>query len=284
MIDTLLLSGGGIKGIAYFALYDFLNDLNYIDRIKNIVSCSIGSFFAICISMRINYDIIFEIITNVLMSDNLYNVDDIDFDSFDKLGFFENKLFLIIFKHLFKYKYNRENLTLLELYNETGINNEVKVYNYTLMKTEYYSHINYPDMDVALLITAATSIPIINKYVEYNDNYLLDGGISGKLPRCNYKNYLGFILNDSLIYDIDRDDIISYLEFLFFNRTDVIESEYINSKRIINISLDISTFKFNMSSEEIDKNIKISYNIIKDFYDKNKDIFDLDKSSKKPPS
>ena len=42
-------------------------------------------------------------------------------------------------------------------------------------------------MDVAILITAATSIPIVNKYIVYNDQYLLDGGISGKLPKCKYK-------------------------------------------------------------------------------------------------
>ena len=119
MIDTLLLSGGGSKGIAYFALYDFLNELNYMDNIKNIVSCSIGSFFAVSMSMRINNKIITKILSNVLMSKKLYSFDNIDFDLFDKLGFFENNLFLIILKHLFKYKYNRENLTLIELYNET---------------------------------------------------------------------------------------------------------------------------------------------------------------------
>ena len=284
MIDTLLLSGGGSKGIAYFALYDFLNELNYMDHIKNIVSCSIGSFFAVSMSMRINNKIIIKILSNVLMSNKLYSFDNIDFDLFDKLGFFENNLFLIILKHLFKYKYNRENLTLIELYNETGINNEIKVYNYTKMKSEYYNHINNPDMDVAILITAATSIPIVNKYIVYNDQYLLDGGISGKLPKCKYGNYLGVILNDTLMYNIDKDDIISYLEFLFLNRTDVIESEYIDKKRIIRVDLDISTLKFDMTTEDIDKYRNISYNIFKEFYNNNKDIFDLEKSSKKPSS
>ena len=50
-----------------------------------------------------------------------------------------------------------------------------------------------------------------------------------------HENYLGVILNDTLMYNIDRDDIISYLEFLFLNRTDIIESEYIDKKRTISV-------------------------------------------------
>ena len=284
MIDTLLLSGGGLKGIAYFALYDFLNELNYMDNIKNIVSCSIGSFFGVCMSMRINNKIIIKILINVLLLNKSYSIDHIDFDSFDRLGFFENTLFPIILKHLFKYKYNREKLTLIELYNETGINNEVKIYNYTKMKTEYYNHLNNPDMDVGILIAAATSMPIVNKYVIYKDQYLLDGGISGKMPKCNYKNYFGVVLNDSLIFDIDKDDIISYLEFLFFNRTDTIECEYFDDNRMVNINLELSVFKFNMTIDELESCINKSYDMIKEFYNNNKDIFDLDKSSEEPTS
>lgn len=272
MIDTLVLSGGGIKGCAFLGVYTYLLEEDLVKNIKNIISCSIGSFIAICISMNISNKLMRRILLKIKID---YNIEDICLSEFSNHGFFDNKIFYIIIKNLLKHKYNIEKISLKDLYDKTKINNEFKIYNYTKKKTEYYNHINNPDMDLALLITASTSIPLINKYVEYNGNYLIDGGISGSYPvlkNKKYENYIGLCFSKENILN-DPDDIIQYITFLLIGRDEEISYEYINKKRIIKINTDISMTDFDISEEKINDLIKNGYNSIKDFHINNNKYF-----------
>ena len=49
MINTLILSGGSSKGIAYIGIFQslFYNNIINIDNIKYIISCSAGSIFSL---------------------------------------------------------------------------------------------------------------------------------------------------------------------------------------------------------------------------------------------
>jgi hypothetical protein len=280
MIDTLILSGGGAKGAAYIGVYNYLVEKNLLKNIKNIVSCSIGSFFGVCMSMNINMNIIKHLFMNI---NSIYDIDNIDLESFQNFGFFENNIFIIIIKHILQHKYNLKQITLKELFDITGINHEIKVYNYTLLKTEYYNHINHPNIDLALIITAATSIPIINQYVNYNGHYLLDGGISGSFPSCNYKynNYIGIWLDSTHKINTNPDDFLTFLKFIIMQRDGHISSEYLNNKRILKINSKITMFSFDISNDEVDLLIQNGYNSFKKFHETNLKLFKNKKSSKK---
>jgi len=274
MIDTLYLSGGSSKGIVYIGIINSLNEHDVLKNIKNIISCSIGSFIAICISININIEILNRIINNTKLN---YDIDNIDLDNIiNNHGLFKNTTFEVILKHLFLYKFNVTNLTIKELYEKTGINNEIKIYNYSTRKTEYYNHINNPDIDVALLITAATSIPIINEYVNYNDNYLLDGGISGSYPilkNKKYKNYIGIWLRDNN-KNTDKNDFIEYINFILLNVEDKICDKHVcNNKRILTIKLATSLIDFNVSENVINDLITTGYNNMNKYIKNNKKLF-----------
>tara|TARA_X000000950_G_scaffold148860_1_gene183622 strand:- start:2154 stop:2975 length:822 start_codon:yes stop_codon:yes gene_type:complete len=272
MIDTLVLSGGGIKGAAFIGAYTYLLEKDLIKNIKNIISCSIGSFIAVCISMNISNKLIASITHNVKID---YDLENICISEFSNHGFFDNKIFYSIIKYLLKHKYGIEKISLRDLYDKTKINNEIKIYNYTKKKTEYYNHINNPDMDLALLITASTSIPLLNKYIQYNGDYLLDGGISGSYPvlkNKKYENYIGLCFNNEKILN-DPDDIIQYITFLLLGRDDEICEEYKNKKRIIKINTDVSMTDFDISEEKINELIENGYNSIKEFHINNKKYF-----------
>jgi hypothetical protein len=275
MIDTLFLSGGSSKGFAYIGLFKYLIDEGIFENIKNIISCSIGSFVAIMMSININHDLLITIMINIKLN---YDIDHINIDNlFNQHGLFKNVIFYSIFKYLFKYKYGVEKLTLKELYDHTGINHEIKVYNYTKRCGEYYNHINHPNIDVALLITAATSIPLINEYVIYNGDYLLDGGINGSYPFLNkkmYKNYIGIKLSDNCNHD--SNDIFDLIQLVFINASDETANVFINNnKRIITIYCKgiQSMLNFELSNDMIQNLINIGYDTIKQYVDNNKKLF-----------
>lgn len=272
MIDTLVLSGGGIKGSAFLGVYSYLLEKDICKNIKNIISCSIGSFIAICISMNISTKLMYRIVHSVKVD---YDFGNLCLSEFSNNGLFDNKIFYSIIKHLLKHKYNIENISLKDFYDKTKINNEIKIYNYTKKKTEYYNHINNPDMDLAHLITATTSIPLLNKYVEYNGDYLLDGGISGSYPvlkNKKYENYIGICFSKEKILN-DPDDILQFISFLFLGRDDELCEEYKNKNRIIQINTDVYMTDFYISEEKINKLIIDGYNSIKEFHIKNKKYF-----------
>lgn len=286
MIDTLFLSGGGVKGFIYTGIFKFLEEKDLLKNIKNIISCSIGSFFAFCFSIKLNLSIIKKILLNI----NLYDIDDIDFNNFTEYGFFDNTIFIIAIKHILLYKYNVDKITLKELYDKTKINHKIKIYNYTKLKTEYYDHISNPDMDLALLITAATSIPLINKYVVYNNQYLLDGGITGSYPLIKdekYNNYIGIFMysNDDVNDENEENNFIDFIKFLLYKRDSQTSLEFLNyDKRIFKLGLNISSTCFKLSECDIENLINNGYINFKEYYNNNKDIFDNNLSTEEPPS
>ena len=77
MIDTLYLSGGSIKGVSYIGVIKSLSEHNLLNNIKNIISCSIGSFIAICISIKVNINILEKIIKSY-DTNKLYDYDNIN--------------------------------------------------------------------------------------------------------------------------------------------------------------------------------------------------------------
>ena len=144
-------------------------------------------------------------------------------------------------------------------------------------------------MDLALLITAATSIPIINKYIVYNNQYLLDGGITGSYPFINdekYKNYIGIYIyvEDNDNTNNDENNFIDFIKFLFYKRDSQIEKQYLNSdKRILKLGLNIPTTCFKLSESDVDNLINTGYINLKEYYNNNKDIFENNLLTKEPP-
>ena len=101
----------------------------------------------------------------------LYNYDNIDIDTIlDGNGFFENNICSIIISNLLYIKYGVRDMTLSELYKKTNIDIQFKVFNYTRNKSEYISYLNHPDMNIILLIKMSTCMPILNKYIMYQNN------------------------------------------------------------------------------------------------------------------
>ena len=186
-IDTLILSGGSIKGLSFLGSIKYLVEHNYIDsNFKNIkkIICVSASFLFILILILLEYD--YNNIENIMINfdyKEFLDMDDLSIKSFiNEYGFINYHRTHIYIQKLLKEKYNVESISLLKLYKISGIHIIVKVVNVTNDKIEYIDHINNPKINILKLIQMTTCIPLLIKPVKYKNNLYLDGGLSGNCP------------------------------------------------------------------------------------------------------
>lgn len=243
MIDTLILSGGGLNSICILPFIKQLINHNLIDfkKIKNIISVSGSSYFIIPLILGISVDASIKLFMG--NNKNIINIDDLSFNTLmDDLGFFSNDFFSEHLTSLFKILNIDQNITLKELYDKTNINYVIKVSNISKNKIEYLNHKNYPNLYVKKAIQMTTAVPIVFKPIKYNDEYYVDGAYSGNFPieyvkKYKYNNHIGInIINKS---ENEITDINSYINALFnqpLSNTDIIR----NNKKIFTIVFDES--------------------------------------------
>ena len=189
MIDTLILSACGLKGIYYVGVFQSLFEHKIFERtdIKHIVCCSSGCLFGLLFLLGYSLDFIQTIVFSIDF-ENLFEYDDL-LDLFSKNGLFYIDKFVKIFEIALLGKQYKKDITMKELYEQTNINYVLKVYNYTDKRDEYISYENYPDIPVLKAISMSCSIPILFKTIEHDDKIYVDGGITGSTPTVKDERY-----------------------------------------------------------------------------------------------
>lgn len=194
MIDSIVLSGGGLNGILMLGAIQHSMDANLFNmsNIDMLVGTSIGSL--ICYLLAIGY-----FPTEVMCLLAKYQ---------EELNIMTNKFSMMkmmkleggmSFTHL---QYILEQITLnktgtlftlkslYERYNKTLV---CVTYNFTTQQIEYMSHENYPDLPCILAIRMSCSIPVIFEKCMFNGNHYIDGGVYDNLaiqyPLLHGKKY-----------------------------------------------------------------------------------------------
>ena len=270
-IDTLILSGGGPSGIAYFGIFNALFEKKIIDAklkgIKEIITTSVGIipsiFFMLGISLNVGKHIIMNYnFKHILDNDNL-KIDNILVD----FGLFSTDGVSKLIQSVIKNYTHKEDYTLLEFYEKTKIKLNVKVFNSTRSQVQYLSYENNPDLSLLKLIQMTTAIPLFFKPVRYNDELYVDGGMRGHFPIeiCKSDKYFGvFITGGSINHEspiIKLFPILEYFYSLIINQDQIIYDIKNNKKdkRIIFNKVDYG-LNFDMPTEDKLKIIDIAYN------------------------
>ena len=269
-IDTLILSGGGPSGIAYFGILKALFEKNIInnnlDGIQEIITTSVGIipsiFLILKLPLNIGEKIIMRYNLNVLTDMDLITIDNILVD----FGLFDNSAISDLIQSILKNLINVEDLTLQKLYKISKIKLTVKVFNTTKKQLEYISYKTNPELSILTLAQMTTAIPLFFKPIQYNNCMYVDGGLRGHFPieECKSENYLGlFIRGGSMPKDTELFKLFPILEFLYslmINQDQVIYDikENKGSSKIIYIEVDYG-LNFNMPSNDKEKIINNSY-------------------------
>lgn len=252
-VDTLLLSGCSTKGNAIIGSLMALVNKKIIDlqKIETYICCSGGAIIGLLLCCGYSLSFIYQLSIR-LNYNSLLNIDDLNM-LFDNCGLFDNNLLSNIIKKLIYRKYKKIDVTLKDLYDLTDKYFMIKVFNLTEKKTEYISHETHPELLVSESIQMTTCIPILFKPIYYRNNYYLDGGLTGNMVYSKkHKNYMGIYITTKCDCNIDKINIIQYIQLLTYSLFENYDFNIDNNPKIINLSdiFNESCFDFNINDEQ----------------------------------
>lgn len=178
--DTLVLSGGSIKGIVTLGALQYAYENYYLKHINTYIGTSAGAM--ICYLLCIGYtplEILVYISTHSEVFDKLQNFDIVNM--YNGLG---ATSFLVIQDMLEKMTISKIGrlITLKELYDEFGKKLICTTYNDTDSKIEYFSYENQPSLPCLIGLRMSSNLPEIFEDFTYNGKQYIDGGLGDNFP------------------------------------------------------------------------------------------------------
>lgn len=171
-LDTLVLSGGGIKGIAMLGAVAALNKHKVFDRVNTFVGVSVGSIVATVLAMKLDPRAVFT--THVL---DFKYVADIDITRLDKTfgldsgKYLEEWIATIV-----------PDMTFEEFHARFASHLVVVVTDLNLHCPVYFSHVETPAFSVRKALRMSCSIPLYFSAVPHDGHLYVDGGVSNNFP------------------------------------------------------------------------------------------------------
>jgi predicted patatin/cPLA2 family phospholipase len=257
-IDTLCLSGGGVKGFAFLGSLEYLEDIKYIDikKINNYVGTSAGAMLAFIFSLGYSVMDVVDFIINFnftkLIPDTDINTVLLSYgiDTGDKI--------MIIMQNFLKEKYNLDDITFEEHYLLTNMKLTFIGTNYNKGTEIAFNHINSPKMSVLTALRISISVPIIFTPVLYESEYYIDGGLVNNFPikYCNPSTTIGIYIKHSISNKMDN--ILNLTMGCLSIVTDIISRKDCNDCDFNNYNvIEIENFNQETTNFDIDMDKKI---------------------------
>ena len=265
MIKNLVLSAGGVNGYLFVGSLKYLIENNLLNDLEHILGTSAGSLFGFIYLLGFTIDEIIELATK-MSPDIILNITGKNVLSFlEDYGIDDGEKFIKIIKIICKRKVDNSNITFQELYNKTKITFTVSALNLNQKKLVYFSHINYPDLEIYKAIRMSTSIPIIFKPYIFKEQYFVDGGAIDPCSLNYFKNPKETL---ALMISSKKVKINNFKEFiitLFCSPIEKVIEEYYDKPNIIIFdSNDNEGLDFKINKERILELIETGFNNTKE--------------------
>ena len=221
--ESLVFSGGGIKGLAYVGAIKALEEKQLFQNIKRFAGASAGAITAALLAIGMNGKELDHQMSTVDFGTFLQksNVDiqslahnpsqllhlkvgpAVIFDEVSKLGLCDGSVFVKWLTSMFKLKGFDETTTFSQLYEKTGNELSVVLCYANCSKTVIASHKNeeLSNMPVVTAVRGSMSIPLVFEPLRWNNNDYVDGGTMYNYPieifddNPSPDKTLGFILS-----------------------------------------------------------------------------------------
>lgn len=170
--DTLVLSGGGIKGIAMLGAMGYMHEHGVLRGIDHFIGTSVGAVVATAMAMGLVPDEVFR----KHVAPFKYNPD-ID------ITHLERNFGLDSGKNLEAWIASFVPNTTFEAFYETyGKSLTVCVTNLNTHSAEYFSKESTPDLPIRLALRMSCSVPLYFSAVRHKGNLYVDGGVACNFP------------------------------------------------------------------------------------------------------
>ena len=213
-IHNLVISGGSIGGLIVAGVWRAMEEYGRHSDIVNIAGCSVGSIFALLISLGYNAYELKTVCKNFRYKDYAsLNI----LCMFEKLGLEDGDNIMRLLKTLTTLKIGSvcegDKLTFRQLYNITGRRLHVNAYCIEDDCGAYFTVDNTPDMPVLLAIRMSIAIPLVLTAVRHNGKTYVDGGLDNVFPISIFpaENTLGIrIINRESVFTEAASTEVSY--------------------------------------------------------------------------
>ena len=262
-IDTLVFSGASTKITLFVGILRCLYEQRILtpelEGIHTIYTCSASTLLVVYMLLGVSLDVMEHCCMHGNF-ENLINLDEINITGLvDSFGLVSNELLGTLVTNLLKEKFNREDMTLQELYDYKPICLSVKCANITKNKIDYINHTTDPDLSIITLLCMTTAIPFLFKPVIYKGDMYLDGGINGGYPVDKATdNYLGVWIRGNDSDSVIADNLLSFMYKL--GTLKQFDEERLPQSNTIMYYSDIHFSNFTLSPETKQELITLGYN------------------------
>jgi predicted acylesterase/phospholipase RssA len=223
ILDTLVLSGGAIKGIAQLGALHYMDSLGILKNITTFAGSSAGSVIGTLISIGYKPVEIYHFFMNA----NVKNFTKVNaYNFFNKLGLDDGKRFTLITKKFFKAKSIDPNITFKKLYRKTKKKIIITGTCINDKKTYYFSHDTEPNMRVIDALRISASIPVVFTPRKYKGKVFIDGGCTDNYPIELFRHKIDQVIG---VYVSERKPVhekISSIETFMMSTMDCIREGF----------------------------------------------------------
>lgn len=176
---TLVLSGGGVRGIALLGALSQLRKAGQLDGIKTVVGISAGSFAAATMAMGIDEHVVFETLAEMdvagLRRASVLNL-------MSRFGLDTGAQMIKFIQKFFVSNGFSANITFAQLHKITGVTLRIGASNVNDGSLYFFSHETEPDCAIVQALRMSCGIPFIFTTWKYNGQYYIDGAIKDNFP------------------------------------------------------------------------------------------------------
>jgi len=277
LFDTLVFSGGGLRGFTYIGTLNALEEYNILKDIKTYAGSSIGSIMAAVVAIGYTSHELHDFILHFDYKD----VKDINLLNFIKnYGIDSGNRIQLFIRLLLKKKTGNDDLTFLQLYEKTGNRLIITATCLNDRKLELFDYLKTPNLSIAKAIRMSISLPFILQPVSHNDKMYIDGGLLNNFPIHIFdhnQKILGVELADNKSGSDQPIPINNFEEYLhsiwscIYSELFRIRSQIDTTKdiQILTIVIDwMSPLQLTLNLDEKQKLYDIGYKKTKKFLDK----------------
>ena len=255
--DTLVLSGGAMKGILVIGALQYAFDENLLNDVQTYVGTSAGA--VICFLLIIGYtprEIMVTLCTNRIM-EKLQN-----FNVVSMINGLGAASFAGLQEHLEKMTITKIGYlpTLAYLHEKFKKKLICCTYNLSKSSTEYLSYENHPELPCLIALRMSSNLPLIFEKYNYNDSFYIDGGLADNFPihigDQLGSRILGILIssqpeNFNKIQDMDIMEYIYNLMSIPSNEITLLKNRLVTEKStIVTLSYEnIKIFNFAIDSK-----------------------------------
>lgn len=179
MYNTIVLSGGGVRGFGLLGSLQFLILNKQLDHVKKFIGTSIGAI--LCVIIIIGYEPT-EVIIKFIQNNYFKKLGSYSLvQAMKGNGFLSFEEFGKILEELIveKVGYVPTLAQLNELYNKEFI---CLTFNYTKRQEEILCHTTHPELNVLDALRMTSSVPFIFDCFQYKNDIYFDGFLSNNFP------------------------------------------------------------------------------------------------------